>query len=202
MKALLLLDGYTLIKQLKLFLVFIVLYAGLSLYSGEFMLLGFSAMFLVLLPYYLMQFCESSRTDALFLLLPNDRKTIVQERYLTILLTLVPVGLLILVIALILNTESALLVLTECALGMAVLSVIVPLVYKFGVTKSRMILIFAVAVLGASGGAMGSVLGDEAAAFLSGNLFHAIALLSMPLALVVVFISYRISLAIYSSSEF
>ncbi len=202
MKALLLLDGYTLMKQLKLFLIFIVLYAGLSLYSGEFMFLGFSAMFLVLLPYYLMQFCEHSRTDALFLLLPNTRKAIVQERYLTLLLTLIPVAVLAGITALVLNPESALLIVAECALGLIVLSVILPLAYRFGVTKSRLILIFAVATLGASGGVMGSVLGDGAAAFLSSSPVYTLSLLSVPLALVVVFISYRISLAVCAEKEF
>ncbi|MBQ9165782.1 MAG: ABC-2 transporter permease [Oscillospiraceae bacterium] len=202
MKALLLLDGYTLMKQLKLFLAFIVLYAGLSLYSQEFMLLGFSTIFLVLLPYYLMQYCETFKTDALFLLLPNTLKTVVQERYLTLLFTLVHTAVLAGVTELVLDPESALLIAVECALGLIAMSVIVPLAFKFGVTKSRMVLIFAIAALGSFGGIVGSVLGGDVAEVLSGSLLHTLSLLSLPIALVVVLISYHVSLALYTQREF
>lgn len=202
MKALLLLDGYTLMKQLKFYFVFLTLYAGISLYSGQFMFLGFCVMFLTLMPYYLMQYTESTKSDALFLLMPCSRKTIVQERYVSVLLTLIPAALLALATLLVMGPDSALLILAECGLGLTLLSVALPIVYRYGVAKTRLILVCIMAALGGLGGGIGSRLGESAPGLFSETLPFWLPILTLVIALSALLISYHVSLRVYTKREF
>ncbi|MBQ3090707.1 MAG: ABC-2 transporter permease [Oscillospiraceae bacterium] len=202
MRSLLLLDGYTVIRQLKFFLFFILFYFAFALATPNAIFLGFSTLFLMMMPYYLMQYTESYRSDALFLILPGSRKTIVQERYLSVLIALVPVLLLSLLSGLIHSWDYCLVALAEATTAVLVLAVLLPLAYRFGNTKMRLILtVFIGVMIGVSSGA-GNLLEEGDLTPLSLPLFPLLAFVALLLSLLILLVSYRISLKIYAGKEF
>lgn len=126
----------------------------------------------------------------------------VQARYVTVLLTLIPAVLLALATLLVLGTDCALLILTECGLGLTLLSIALPIVYRFGVAKTRLILVCIMAGLGGLGGGIGSRLGESAPGLFSERLPFWLPLLILVVALAALAISYHVSLRMYTKREF
>lgn len=195
MKSLLLMDVYTLWKQLKFFLVVVLLYAVGSLVSGAYEMLSFSFLFLCMLPYYLMQLTP----EVIFLILPCDRKLIVTERYLTVLLALIP-GL-ILILACALSGGSIIIPILQMSSCLTILAILLPLVLRFGAVKARLftILMFAL-FFGSSGAIVGGLMGSEVPE--PGQMLKLTAWGALAVSLVLLGISYLVSLRIYERREF
>lgn len=195
MKSLLMMDCYTLWRQLKLFLVVVLLYAVGALVSGAYEMLSFSFLFLCMLPYYLVQLTP----DTLFLILPCTRRQIVQERYLSILLSLLPS--LLLSVACVLAGGSLLIPVFQIAACLTILAVLLPLVLRFGPVKARLFTILTVALFfGSSGAIVGGVMGTDLKPIES--TLSAVSWATLGGSLILLGISYLISLRIYEKREY
>lgn len=202
MKCLLMLDWYVLWKQFKLFLFFILFYAVISLISQSYNFLGFSVLFLCMLPYYLMQINDGGQVDALLLLMPAGRTKIVQERYLTALIIALPALLLMLAAWLTVGREAAFMLMIQLAAGLIALALLMPLVYKFGATKFRMLMLLMLALLFGSNGVIVGLLEEDIPVLNLGSWFQVLAWWAVPIALVLLGVSYLVSLRIYEKREF
>ncbi|HIS51904.1 MAG TPA: ABC-2 transporter permease [Candidatus Onthomonas avicola] len=202
MKCLLLMDGYSLWKQLKLFVLFILAYAVGSLVSGQYLFLGFSVMFLLMLPYYLQQMNEGGRVDATFLLASISRKTVVRARYITVLLC-TALGLVLAAVTwLVLSPDAGLMLLMQLAICLVSISLVLPLLYRLGAVKGRltMLLVFAI-FFGGTGVLTGlTESGPDLSALAGWGRW--ILRLALPVALGVLGLSYLISARIYEKREF
>ena len=193
MKSLLLLDWYTLWKQLKLFLFFIVFYAAISLAGQSYSFLGFSVLFLCMMPYYLLQLNDSTRVDALLLLMPVGRQTVVAERYVTALLSAACALPIFLAAWLVMGGEAV-----------ALLALLLPLAYKFGATKSRMLMLVMLALFFSTSGIISGLLTEDNGLpeIAIDHWVGILARFALPAALVLLGVSYLVSLRIYQKREF
>lgn len=195
MKSLFLMDGYTLWKQLKFFLVVVLLYAVGSLVSGAYEMLSFSFLFLCMLPYYLMQLMPEN----MFLILPCTRKQIVQERYLTVLLALIPS--LLLTLACVLAGGSLLIPVFQMASCLMILAVLLPLVLRFGPMKARLFTVLIIALFfGSNGAIVGGIMGTDLKPI--GFTLSVVSWAALGGSLVLLWISYLISLRVYEKREY
>lgn len=203
MKSLLLLDWYTLWKQLKLFLAFILFYAVLSLVIQNAQFLAFSLMFLCVMPFYLLQINEGSRFDVTLLLAPISRRLIVGERYVTVLMSAVLSLPLMLATWLVLGADAALILVFQLSVGLVLIALLLPLAYKFGSTKSRIFMMLLLVLFFVFAGASQSLY-ENMGAVLSvfGNWFLLFIRFSLPAALVLLLVSYFISVQIYEKRSF
>ncbi len=201
MKCLLLLDFYALWKQLKIFLFFILAYAVGSLITGQYMFLGFAVMFLLMLPYYLQQLLEGGQVDASLLLAPIGRRTIVGARYLTVLLCVLPALALAAGAWAVLGADAALQLLLQTAASLVGISIILPLLYRFGAAKSRMLLLLMFALFFGSTGLI-SGFSEEISLAALGGWFPWLVRLALPAALAVLGLSWLVSVRIYEKREF
>lgn len=197
MKCLLKMDCYALWKQLKFFLAIILLYILFSLVSRQYSMLGFSILFLCMLPYYMMQMTQ----ETLFLILPCNRKRIVQERYLTALLVLIPGLILSLVSRLLLGPESLSMLLLQLSACLLILAIQIPLIYKFGTVRARLLLLFTMALFFGSSGAIAALVSSVQETEILRTL-GLIAWIALPVSVALLGVSYLISLAIYEKKEF
>lgn len=197
MKALLRLDGYCIWSQFKLFLVVIFLYGIGALLSRQATFLLFSILFFCMIPYYLMQLTQGK----FCLLLPCTRRQIVQERYLSLLLLIPPILVLLLLARLIVGPDSLPLLLFQLSSCLLIQGILIPLFYKFGAAKARLLLILTMGCFFGSSAALAAFAGESISFAFSGHLtLVAVAVLFLTLA--VLWVSYRISLAIYEKQEF
>lgn len=204
MKSLLLLDWYTLWKQLKLFLFFIVFYAAISLAGQSYSFLGFSVLFLCMMPYYLLQLNDSTRVDALLLLMPVGRQTVVAERYVTALLSAACALPIFLAAGLVMGGEAVALLALQLAAGLLVLALLLPLAYKFGATKSRMLMLVMLALFFSTSGIISGLLTEDNGLpeIAIDHWVGILARFALPAALVLLGVSYLVSLRIYQTREF
>lgn len=202
MKSLLLLDWYTLWKQLKLFLFFILFYAVISLVSQSYMFLGFSVLFLCMLPYYLVQMNDSGRMDAVFLLMPNSRSSIVKERYITALISALLSLPLMLPTWLVMGIDALFMLVFQLAAGLLVLALLLPLAFKFGATKSRLFTLLMLALFFGSSGMVTGLLDEDVSVLSLGSWFQTLTWLAVPASLVLLGVSYLVSLRVYDKREF
>ncbi|MGM9593559.1 MAG: ABC-2 transporter permease [Candidatus Onthomonas sp.] len=204
MKSLLLLDWYTLWKQLKLFLFFIAFYAVMALMSQSYAFLGFSVLFLCMMPYYLLQLNDNTHVDALLLLMPVGRTTVVAERYVTALLSAACALPIFLAAGLIMGGDAVTLLVLQLAAGLLVLALLLPLAYKFGATKSRMLMLVMLALFFSTSGIISGLLTEDNGLpeIAIDHWVGILARFALPAALVLLGVSYLVSLRIYQKREF
>lgn len=202
MKSLLLLDWYTLWKQLKMFLFFILLYAIISLVSQSYMFLGFSVLFLCMLPYYLMQMNDSVHMDAVFLLMPNSRSSLVRERYITALIAALLALPLMLAAWLVVGLDAVFMLVFQLAAGLLVLSLLLPLAFKFGAAKSRWLMLLMLALFFGSSGAITGLLEEDISLLSLVNWVQTLVWFVVPATLVLLGVSCLVSLRIFAKREF
>ncbi|MGM9537212.1 MAG: ABC-2 transporter permease [Candidatus Onthomonas sp.] len=204
MKSLLLLDWYTLWKQLKLFLFFIAFYAVMALMSQSYAFLGFSVLFLCMMPYYLLQLSDNTHVDALLLLMPVGRTAVVAERYVTALLSAACALPIFLAAGLIMGGDAVTLLVLQLSAGLIVLALLLPLAYKFGSTKSRMLMLVMLALFFSTSGVISGLLTEDGS-LPEISIDHWVGILArfaLPAALVLLGVSYLVSLRIYQKREF
>ncbi|MCC8182070.1 MAG: ABC-2 transporter permease [Clostridiales bacterium] len=145
MKYLLLLDGYTMLKKMKTYLFLILTYIVLAIIASDwegpsvFGILAF--LLLALIPNTLMQHYELERCEQLSLLLPDSRKLVVQERYLTVLILLGIAALLFLPLSFLSGEDYWFFAFLSFCPGCVFLAILLPLNFRLGPQRAKGILI-------------------------------------------------------------
>lgn len=211
MKALILKDFFLLQKQLKIVLVVMLFYAVLFVPQGMMDMMPFMAvMFGVMYVMTTMSFDETQKWDRYALCGPLSRLDMVRARYLTAMLLVVTAfvfGLLCYVLLPLFITAprpllQSLATLSAVSLvGLLWLSVIIPLMYKFGAEKGRLLIMGAVLLPVGAVVLFSKYAPPALTQFLLQHINYFLAALLL-LVVVALFISYKISLRIYNNKEF
>ncbi|MCI8328236.1 MAG: ABC-2 transporter permease [Oscillibacter sp.] len=150
MKALILKDFYVIWKQMRTFIVVILLLAMMN--SAYYMV--FLVVWCSMLPYTAMAYDERSHWNQLAAMMPYSKRDIVLSKYVLGWLCMTAAGLLCLVIQAAMgcffeNVVSVSVLLTSLCVGVISLDIALPAVLRFGVERGRMIfmvMIFGVAI--------------------------------------------------------
>ncbi|SHO43383.1 ABC-2 transporter permease [Anaerocolumna xylanovorans] len=207
MKGLLLKDWYVLLKQGRIMLVCIALYAVLAAGGNEGM--GFFAvLFVAMLPFWVIGIDERNKWDNLAAAMPYEKKEIVLSRYI-----LVGSGLIVLIaLYLIASLAKGLLmpqaeasfhwqyIISIIAIGLIYAAINLPVIFRLGVEKARLWFII---ITGGIAGGLGvyysshSEGSSKVTHFLSTNLWFV-----MVLAILLFLLSGAISVRLYEKREF
>ena len=150
MKALIQKDFYVIWKQMRIFVVIILL---LSIMNSAFNIV-FLVVWCSMLPYTAMAYDERSHWNQLAAMMPYSRRDIVLSKYVLGWLCIAAAGVLCLALQAVSgifsgNAPSVLTLLASLCLGIICLDITLPAVLRFGVERGRMlfmVLIFGVAV--------------------------------------------------------
>lgn len=192
MKALVMKDAYVLWKQLR---IFVLVLAVMALVGGTFNNI-FVVVWCSMLPYSAMAYDERSHWDQLAAMMPYSRRDIVLSKYV---LGWICMGLSV-VMMLLLQVLTTLIgragpefsmMLTSLFGGFIALAVTLPLIFRFGVERGRMVILIAIFGMAVAGGAVA-----EASSGTFGRL--PVRMVLMPLlAVVSTFISVPLSMKLY-----
>ena len=149
MKALIQKDFYVIWKQMRIYVVIILL---LSMINSAFNIV-FLVVWCSMLPYTAMAYDERSHWNQLAAMMPYSKRDVVLSKYVLGWLCMAAAGLLCLAARMVLghfleNEVDASIVLTSLCLGVISLAVTLPAVMRFGVERGRMI--FMVVIFGAA----------------------------------------------------
>lgn len=166
MKGLLLKDYYTLIKQMKIFIVMIVIFSLLPNFS----LTGFAIIYAAMLPITAMAYDERSKWNQLAAMMPYSARDLVLSKYLLGCGTVGATFVLILIARLVAGAVSGqppegaelMSIFITANAALIIQAVNLPLMFRFGVEKGRMLLLVLVAVLVMAAMASASLLADLA----------------------------------------
>ena len=152
MKALIQKDFYVIWKQMRIFVVIILL---LSIMNSAFNIV-FLVVWCSMLPYTAMAYDERSHWNQLAAMMPYSRRDVVLSKYVLGWLCMAAASILCLAARVVLghfleNEVDASIVLTSLCLGVISLDITLPAVMRFGVERGRMI--FMVVIFGAALGA-------------------------------------------------
>jgi len=210
MTGLLLKDIYILRRAAKTYLYFIAFYLILTL-AGVFdstMVTGFIALFTMMLSISSFSYDELARWDRYAAALPVGRRGIVGAKYLLVLCLGVLAQLLItgsgLILWLVKDADLSEIMVTGLvcvAVGLVINSILLPLLFKFGAEKGRLIMValFAVTFLLGFGGA--KLLGGESGVALPFWLETYMAPILAAVVALALFFSLQISRSIYEKKE-
>lgn len=207
MKGLLLKDLLTLKKQGKLMLVLVAFYAVYSYATKNTSMLGtMLAVICTMLPITTLSYDEYNKWDKYALSMPINRKTIVISKYLVGILLNVTATIIIAVINLILIpyienadiVETLLILLGTCMATILILAILMPLIFRFGVEKARLMLmaIFAAPLM------ITMLLKQMNIPAPDEGMLKMLAYASPVIVLCLLLISINISIGIYSKKEF
>ncbi len=204
MKGLLLKDYYTLFKQMKIFILMIVVFSCLPGYSSS----SFAIVYAAMLPITALAYDERSKWDSLAVMMPYSSKDIVLSKYLigyamitgVFVLTALAQGALMLIKDVPYETENIVaLALTVCV-AFVMQAVNLPVMFKLGVEKGRIAFFLAIAVTVFATMSLGGKL-LEMISVINSNLVF-ILLASFITTLVFNITSIRVSTLIYQKKEF
>ncbi len=150
MKGLLLKDYYTLLKQLKLYLVFIVI---LSLIP-EMNLSRIASIYAAMLPITAIAFDERSKWDQLAAMMPYSKRDLVLSKYLIgyvgvvfcCLLSFGIQGVISLVTKQPVTSELALTIVVTACVALILLAINLPFMFRLGVERGRIVFMVLIAV--------------------------------------------------------
>jgi ABC-type transport system involved in multi-copper enzyme maturation permease subunit len=144
MKGLILKDLKVLRQQASVYLAIILIWLVLSIVNHDASFLGgVMIIFSVMIIITTMAYDEKARWDRYALTMPLSRKDVVVSKYLLGLLNIILSVALFMVVSLVFPMETAetwLVALSFFSLGLIFLSVILPVMFKFGVEKGRLIM--------------------------------------------------------------
>lgn len=155
MKGLIIKDLLNLRKHLKTLLLFLVFYGFLSYRNGDStLLIMMVALFIILLVITSMTEDESAKWDRIALAMPISRKTIVRSKYVLLILLLLTGMIPVIGLAYIMmNIKGTLNIsklgissYTGFAMALLFVAISIPLIYKYGVEKTRMLTFIIVAI--------------------------------------------------------
>ena len=203
MTGLILKDLLNLKKQAKVYLILVIFYFVYgAVFENSSMFSSMMTMVAVMIPITAMSYDERSKWDRYALTLPISRVGIVVSRYLLgvifIVIAFVLSMLVNLVFSKMYSTESILINLASLSAGITVMSVIFPLLFKYGVEKGRilmMLVFFAPIAILMIVSKLGVPMPDE-------ETIKSFIYLSPFIAAVIFLISFYISLSIYKKKEF
>lgn len=203
MTGLILKDLLNLKKQAKVYLILVIFYFVYgAVFENSSMFSSMMTMVAVMIPITAMSYDERSKWDRYALTLPISRVGIVVSRYLLgvifIVIAFVLSMLVNLVFSKMYSTESILINLAALSAGITVMSVIFPLLFKYGVEKGRilmMLVFFAPIAILMIVSKLGVPMPDE-------ETIKSFIYLSPIIAVAILLVSIRISLSIYMKKEF
>ena len=152
MKALLLKDTYTLLKQMKLFFILVVVLAVIPGFSSS----GFAIVYAALLPITALAYDERAKWDKLAVMMPYTTKDLVISKYVLGYLSIAAAMVLCIIAQYLVAAFTKASVSSELfpelaaivAVSLLLMSINLPLVLKMGVEKGRMFfLVITVAVI-------------------------------------------------------
>lgn len=197
MKGLIRKDIYVLTRQMRFFLLFLAIFALLPGYNMAVFAIAYSAM----LPYTAMAYDERSKWSDLAAMMPYTPGDIVLSKYLLGWVLVASATVLALIPRLIFGSilpsytgNSSALFLSFCV-GLAVIAITMPLLFRFGVEKGRMGIVLLIVVV--SCGGSGLVQGIAEGGFLPANLTTLAYLVIPLLAIVLTVISLPLSIQFY-----
>lgn len=205
MKALLMKDCYTLWKQLKIY-VFVMLF--ISLFNGDFGNI-FITVWAAMLPYTALAYDERSKWGQLAAMMPYSDKDIVLSKYVLGWLCIGAAAVFALVSQLLqtllgspLAAFSPLDNLMGFCTGACILAITLPLMFRFGVERGRLMMFLIIFLVCGSAGALATVTisVDRTAGGLSGP-FAAIMMILPIAALVLTAVSVPLSIRFYAKRQ-
>ena len=203
MTGLIIKDLLNLKKQGKIYLLLVVFYFAMGLVNeNTSMFTSRMTMVAVLIPLTAMAYDERSKWDRYALTMPISRKNMVMSRYLLGLIFLIVAFVLSMLVNMVISNmktaENTLVVLGGFSTGLMLMSVIFPLLFKFGVEKGRifmMIVIFIPVAALMMISKLGISMPDE-------EIIKSVIYLSPIIGAVIFLISIYVSLWIYKKKEF
>lgn len=211
MKGLLLKDFCILKKQIKLMVVFVIFYAIWAVAAKMPTMMGTMVILLsIMMPISSMSYDEAGQWYRYAFSLPIPRRTLVLSKY--VLGFLVSLGGLVvsaignIIILALTNGENALeswlTIIGFLELGVIFLSIIIPILFKYGVEKGRLFIVVIAVIPSLLVALLGSTLKTSGTLMPSAELLQAI-LYSSPLFTLAIFlISFRISVGICQKKEY
>ena len=211
MKGLLLKDFCILKKQMKLMVVFVIFYAIWAVAAKMPTMMGTMVILLsIMMPISSLSYDEAGQWYRYAFSLPIPRRTLVLSKY--VLGFLVSLGGLVvsaignIIILALTNGENALeswlTIIGFLELGVIFLSIIIPILFKYGVEKGRLLIVVIAVIPSLLGALLGSTLKTSGTLMPSAELLQAI-LYSSPLFTLAIFlISFRISVGICRKKEY
>lgn len=211
MKGLLYKDFCVLRKQVKILLLFVVFYAIWSVVAQIPSMMGTMVILLsIMLPISSMSYDEAGQWYRYAFSLPVSRRALVLSKYMLGFLTALG-GLLVsaignLVILSLTNWENALeswITIGACLeVGVIFLSVLIPLLFKFGVEKGRFLIVAIAVIPSMLIGLLAGALKDSGIPMPSEELLQAVLCASPLFTLAIFLISFRISVGICKKKEY
>ena len=160
MKALLMKDFYTLWRQLKVYLLVMLV---ISVFNGAFGNI-FITIWAALLPYTAMAYDERSKWDQMAAMMPYSTRDIVVSKYVMGWLCTAAAALFAMVLQLLQTVLGSPLAafapmdnLMGCCASLCVLAITLPLMFRFGVEKGRLMMFLIIFLVCGSAGALSSI---------------------------------------------
>jgi len=150
MKGLLLKDYYTLSKQLKLYLVFILVLSAIP----EMNLSAIASIYAAMLPITAIAFDERSKWDQLAVMMPYSKRDLVMSKYVIGYIGVVVCYMLSMGIQLVISavtkqpftTETALVIVITACVALILLAINLPIMFWLGVERGRIVFMVLIAV--------------------------------------------------------
>lgn len=160
MKALLMKDFYTLWRQLKVYLLVMLV---ISVFNGAYGNI-FITIWAALLPYTAMAYDERSKWDQMAAMMPYSTRDIVVSKYVMGWLCTAAAALFAMVLQLLQTVLGSPLAafapvdnLMGCCASLCVLAITLPLMFRFGVEKGRLMMFLIIFLVCGSAGALSSI---------------------------------------------
>ena len=211
MKGLLLVDLYQVKKYGRMFVLLIVLFVGLGVTQAEFFAVYFPStamIFAGVISMTLIAYDEQNHWDVYAQTLPVTRRQIVSVKYLDALIFIGCVWILLMVMLSIKAVMGniawgALLVLAPVyiAAGLLSPSLLLPIVFRFGMAKGRIVYIILIVAVSSSGGILNSLGVVNENNFRIPDVVGAIPLVFLLIAIAIFALSWRLAIRWYEKRE-
>ena len=158
MKALILKDTYVIWRQMKYFLVIILLFSALPSGFNN----AFAVIYTAMLPYTALAYDERSKWDQMAAMMPYSARDVVLGKYVFGWLCIAAAAVLSLLLQAVLSLVSsrsfspAMMVMSALG-GLCILAISLPVMFRFGVEKGRMAMFLIIFLVCGSAGALSSI---------------------------------------------
>lgn len=197
MKGLLIKDWKTLLKQMKVMLVIVVVFACIP---GTYMA-AFALFYAAMLPITALAYDERAKWDELAAMMPYTAKAIVGSKYvlgLTLVLPVLALSMLsrLIVYSASITSESIMALLIIVGLSLILMAINLPFMFRFGVENGRLIYIVLTCVFIIAGVNFADKLADMVSGFETA-MVATVPLLLLAAAVIALLLSYLISVRVY-----
>ena len=205
MKALLLKDTYVIWKQMKIFLIIILVFSAIPSGFNS----AFAVIYAAMMPYTAMAYDERSKWDQMAAMMPYSTRDIVISKYVLGWLCTAAAALFAMAVQLLQTVLGSPLAafapmdnLMGCCASLCVLAITLPLMFRFGVEKGRLMMFLIIFLVCGSAGALSSIAVsvDHTAGGLSGPFAALMAVLPIAAAALTA-VSVPLSMKFYARRE-